>query len=233
MEPASLPTSNIERSVRLYWISGSPPAWRVMLGLLLKGAAYESHRLDSAKQEHKAPAYLALNPRGQVPTLVHGATIVRESIAILAYSDRAFDGPILFGTTPAQAARAWQDVMDFESNLRPSVTAVAQILLRGESDARAAELKAAIATLQTELAGVDRRIAETGFLGGKEPAAADCWLYPSLAWIERATEAGKCAPPAALKDPLAAFPNIRAWRRRIESIDGFDGTVPPHWKAPR
>ena len=38
----------------------------------------------------KAPEYLALNPMGKVPTLVHGDTVVTETPAILAYLADAF-----------------------------------------------------------------------------------------------------------------------------------------------
>lgn len=217
----------------LYWISGSPPSWRVMLGLLLKGVAYRSRRLDTAKQDHKAPAYFALNPRGQVPTFVHGATVVRESIAILAYLDRAFDGPALFGATPEEAARTWQQVMDFESNLRPAVTAIAQILLRGEAGRREEELNTAVTTLRHELGGLGATFAEEPFLGGAHPSAADCWLYPSLAWIERAKEVGKSPAPDRLGTVLSEAPGLPAWRARVEALDGFSSTVPPHWQPSR
>lgn len=226
-------TSSVRRdsnAVDLYWISGSPPVWRVMLGLLIKGIPYRSRRLDTAKQEHKSPDYLVLNPRGQVPTLVHGATVVRESIVVLAYLDHAFDGPDLFGATPPEAARIWQQVMDFENNLRPSVTAIAQILLRGEAGHRGGELITAIATFQRELAETDRVLAGTPYLCRERPSAADCWLYPSIAWIERAIEVGRSPSPAALKATLAGFPSVLAWRARVEALDGFERTVPPHWK---
>ena len=38
----------------------------------------------------KAPEYLALNPMGKVPTLVHGDTVITETPAILAYLADAF-----------------------------------------------------------------------------------------------------------------------------------------------
>ena len=38
----------------------------------------------------KAPAFLAINPMGKVPTLTHGNTVVTESAAICAYLADAF-----------------------------------------------------------------------------------------------------------------------------------------------
>lgn len=50
----------------------------------------------------KAPEYLALNPMGKVPTLVHGDTVVTETPAILAYLADAFPAA---GLAPPLAER--------------------------------------------------------------------------------------------------------------------------------
>jgi glutathione S-transferase len=73
----------------LYIISGSPPCWTVMLALEIKGLSYEQRRLDNAKREQKSAAYLAINPRGQVPTLIDGDVNVSETLAVLAYLERS------------------------------------------------------------------------------------------------------------------------------------------------
>ena len=54
-------------SLELYWGSGSPFAWRVMLTLELKRLPYESKLLEFSKGDHKSAEYLKLNPRGKVP----------------------------------------------------------------------------------------------------------------------------------------------------------------------
>jgi len=74
----------------LYWISGSPYAWRVMLTLEVKQASYASHLLEASKGDLKKPEYLRLNPRGRVPTLKHGEHVLNESLAIMAYLDARF-----------------------------------------------------------------------------------------------------------------------------------------------
>ncbi len=50
----------------------------------------------------KSPDYLALNPMGKVPTLVHGDTVVTETPAILAYLADAFPAA---GLAPPPAER--------------------------------------------------------------------------------------------------------------------------------
>ena len=55
---------------------------------------HEIVRLDATKGEHKAPAYLAVNPLGQLPALKDGAVTICEAAAICLYvGDKA--GPAL------------------------------------------------------------------------------------------------------------------------------------------
>ncbi len=55
------------KDIFLYWGSGSPPCWRVMLALEEKGlSGYGQQLLSFGKKEHKTEEILALNPRGQV-----------------------------------------------------------------------------------------------------------------------------------------------------------------------
>ena len=84
----------------LYFISGSPPAWRVTLALWAKGIPYTARRLHTDNGGNRTVDYLALNPRGQVPTLVHSGTALTESVAILAYLDAAWPERPVFGSTP-------------------------------------------------------------------------------------------------------------------------------------
>jgi glutathione S-transferase len=212
----------------LYWISGSPPAWRVMLGLTLKGIAFVSRRLDHSAGENRAPAYLAVNPTGQVPTLRHGDVVVRESIAILAYLDRAWPKTPLFGETPGEAAAVWQAVMEFESDLRPPVTTIARSLLRGTSD----DLSPAVVCLLDALDRLEADLEARPFLLGASPSAADCWLYPSLGWIDRAIAKSLAPVPSALNAYGVGRQNLTAWRRRFGAEPGVSATYPPHWANP-
>ncbi|MBN8228386.1 glutathione S-transferase family protein [Corallococcus macrosporus] len=53
------------------------------------GVPYELVRLDLARQENTAPAYLAVNPLGELPALVDGDVTLLESLAIcLHLADR-------------------------------------------------------------------------------------------------------------------------------------------------
>ena len=54
------------------------------------GAAYRIVPIDFAKGEHKTPSFLAINPMGKLPTIVHRGTVVTETAAIIAYIADAF-----------------------------------------------------------------------------------------------------------------------------------------------
>jgi glutathione S-transferase len=63
---------------------------KVRLCLAEKGLDYRSHYLDLRIFEHHRPDYLAINPNGVVPTLVHDGEPVLESMLINEYLDAVF-----------------------------------------------------------------------------------------------------------------------------------------------
>jgi len=56
------------------------------------GAPYDIKILDFDKREHKTPEFLAVNPMGKLPAIVHRGIVVTETAAILAYLAEAFPG---------------------------------------------------------------------------------------------------------------------------------------------
>lgn len=54
------------------------------------GAPYRTELLNFDKNEQKAPAFLAMNPMGKVPTIVHRGVVVTEAAAICTYLADAF-----------------------------------------------------------------------------------------------------------------------------------------------
>jgi glutathione S-transferase len=85
----------------LYHNDMSVCAQKVRLALAEKGLAYDARHLNLRAGDQRDPAYLRLNPKGVVPTLVHDDTVITESIVINEYLDDAFPEPPL---KPADAA---------------------------------------------------------------------------------------------------------------------------------
>ena len=75
---------------RVYWDVGTGAF--IPIALLTKvGTAWEGVRLDRRAGQHRAPDYLAINPMGQIPTLVlPGGTILTETAAMVLHIADAF-----------------------------------------------------------------------------------------------------------------------------------------------
>ena len=54
------------------------------------GAPYKIVPVDFAKGENRTPSFLAINPMGKLPTIVHRGVVVTETAAIIAYVADAF-----------------------------------------------------------------------------------------------------------------------------------------------
>lgn len=76
-----------------YWRSSA--AYRLRIGLNLKGVAYDTAQHDLRIGEHRAPDYLALAPQGLVPALDTGAGLLTQSLAILEWLDETQPQPPL------------------------------------------------------------------------------------------------------------------------------------------
>lgn len=81
----------------------------VHIALREAGAAFEARPLSFRRREHRSPTYLALNPAGQVPTLLIDGRPLTEVAAILFYLARRFpDAGLLPEGAEAEAqALSW------------------------------------------------------------------------------------------------------------------------------
>jgi len=219
-------------ALEIFWGSGSPFSWRVLLALEYKGVTYTSRMLDFSKREHRSPDFLAINPRGQVPALRDGDFVLYESLAILAYLERKHPAPPLFGETPEQSGRVWQAVQECAVYLDHPGESFILPLYFGESDQKEASVRAALAPIHQELARWEERLGSAPWVALPAISAADIMLYPMVKSLLRA--AGK---PAAAKFqpgllPLEAkYPRLAAWLGRMEQLPGYDRTYPPHGRS--
>jgi len=61
-------------------------------------------------------------------------------------------------------------------------------------------------------------------------SAADLIAYPVIMQLDRAGQREE-AKDFDLAYPLRDhFPNLAAWRARMESLPGYENAYPPHWK---
>jgi glutathione S-transferase len=215
--------------VELWWGSGSTPAWRVMLGLAAKQLPYESHQLSFSAGDTRKPEFLALNPRGKVPTIRDGDFVLNESLAILAYLDRKYPERPLFGRDAEEYGLVWKWCLEFENHGRIAFDEVARRILFGRSQTESDPLRAGIPGLHHELQRFSEAVANGPLVGGQLSAADLVW-YCGISFVLRAATRPAAEPFNLGIAPLADhYPAILAWGRRVEALPGFDQTVPPHW----
>ena len=182
--------------------------------------------------EHKSEAYLEINPRGKVPALVTDGSTLRDSIAILAWLDRAYPDRPLFGADAEQAAAVWQVTMESCDYLRDALDALLMpIFFEGATEATL-ELYQAAETMRAEFAWLEGLLEEREFLAGNGPTAADAVCFPEVRIMQRAIDTHTALmADLGFKNGLAAFPRLVGWKDRIEGIDGYVKTKPSHWNV--
>lgn len=218
--------------MEISWISGSPFAWRTLLALEIKKAPYVSRLLEFSKGQTQTSEFLALSPRGKVPALKDGDFALAESMAILAYLDRRFPEPPLFGPTAEETGRIWKSISECFSYIEPAVQKMVAPIFFGGAAEKAGEIRETAKTLHAEFQTVERTLRATPWLAGEAISAADIALYPFVEVLLRA--AGKeAAQPLDLGfQPFArVYPAIATWMARIKALPGYDKTYPPHWRA--
>jgi len=81
--------------VKLYHWEPNANSGKPIIALLEKGVAFESHYTDLLAFDQHKPDYIAINPAGTIPVLVHGDVMLAESTEMGEYIDGAFKGPAL------------------------------------------------------------------------------------------------------------------------------------------
>jgi len=223
---------------QVYTISGAPRPWRVLLGLTFKELDYEIVYLQGSRREHKATAFLKLNPRGTVPVLKGEGITMCDSIAILAWLDRRHPDKPLFGRNLKDSAEIWQQTMDGADYLRAACHSLLQPILGGAvgrteapSEAEMRQLKAPAQRMDAELRRLEAMLDARPFLVGDTPTAADAVAYPEVRLVQRAAETRTTTmTKLGFGVPSANYPKVADWKKRIEALPGFHKTMPPHWR---
>jgi glutathione S-transferase len=144
--------------LHLYHYVASNSSQKVRVCLEEKGLAWSSHPVDITASEHVSPGYLAINPRAQVPALVHDGRVVVESNEIIDYLDRTFPDPPLRPAEPMEAELmyGWLGLWD---TIQPSLKTLSYKHL---FKARAAEVRNKFAIYEAALRGNNEEL--LGFL---------------------------------------------------------------------
>ncbi len=188
-------------TVKLYFNAFSNNAIRARIALEEKKVDYEVVHVDIFNGEARSESYLRdVNPRGQVPTLVDGDVKVVESVAIMEYIDRVFDGPPLIPTSKADLALCLNYLSEFHQKL-DNKNFFFSATFGGKSKE---ELQPQIDALRTELDFWNQH------LEGKE------WLANSFSMADIAVYTILIVFRVLGMDFDEEFPNIGRWMRAME-----------------
>src|SRR5262245_9073089 len=91
-------------TVTLYYMSGSPYAWRAWLALVHKGVTFTLRTMSYDAGDFKSEEFRKLTPRRRVPVLVHDDFALYESAAIVDYVEERWPQPSLFSADLRQRA---------------------------------------------------------------------------------------------------------------------------------
>lgn len=233
--------------LELYHYWDSVCSFKVRLALAEKRLAWTDRHVDLLAFEQLKPEYLALNPNGVVPTLVHDGVPVIESSVINEYLEEVFPEPRLVPRAPlARAAmRVWVKYEDdvvhpavrpgtYNLMLKPVVAAMAPaaleaLLARHPKPERAQDWLAA-ARAPVDLAAIEGAKRKLGEALARMERALErqAWLAGdefSLADIAIAPMVDRMEH-LALAGLWAGMPGVRRWIGAVKARPSFAAAAP-------
>lgn len=190
--------------MKLYSHPLSGHAHRACLFISLAGIDAEIVDIDLAGGEHKKPAFLALNPFGQIPVLDDNGLVLADSNAILVYLAKKHAPDWLpEDAVGAAAVQRWLSVAAGQIAHGP---AQARLINVFKAPYRPEEV---IPRSHAILALIEQELKGRGWIAADRPTIADVALY---SYVARAPEGDVDLQP---------YPEIRGWLARIEALPGF------------
>lgn len=188
-------------------ISGN--GYRVRLFLSLLGLQADTVRVDLPAGAQRAPAFLKLNPRGQVPVLEDDGNVIWDSMAILVYLARKYGGErwLPLEAVPMAQVMQWLAVMQNETLYGMARARVIAKL------GRPGNLEEAQTLGRKGLAVMEERLSASDWLASDHPTIADVGCLPYVAM----------APDGGIS--LESYPAVRAWLARMAALPGY--VAPP------
>ena len=194
----------------------SSAAYRVRIGLNLKGLAYDIAPVNLVANQHLEPAFGALNPQHLLPALEVDGRVLTQSLAILDWLDEAVPEPRLLPAAPFDRALVRSMAQIVASDIHPvNNLRILRALgaLGVEEPTREDWIRRWIAD---GFAALEAMIVQhgRGYAFGDTPGLADCCLIPQVYNAER------------FKTDLTPFPAIRAVAARCAEHPAFAAAHP-------
>ena len=200
--------------MKLYNHDFSPNAKRVRVATREVGVTPEMVQLDFAKGDHKAPAYVAKNPSGKIPTFEDtDGTVVWESPAILIYLAEKHADKGLLPKDLVARSEAFRWMFWNASHMEPSAFPVAfervikPAMMKQEPDEAKCEI--AMKDVNRYLPILNGHLEGKDWILGKTFSVADICLGTTLEFMTMA------------RIDLAPYKHIGAWLGRLQARDSW------------
>jgi glutathione S-transferase len=197
----------------------SSNARKALLVAKLLGIEFEPIVVDLPGGAQRKPEFLALNPNGVVPVLVHGDVVLPESNAIMAYlcdvtaSDAA---RALYPTALAPRAQVNRWLFWMSNHWSPAIAGLnfEHVLKRmfGQGDADPAQVARHEGFFKRWAAVLDAQLGKTPWVTGEVMTIADLALAAPLMYAQ------------AAKLPLDGFANVQKWHAKIRELPAWRET---------
>lgn len=211
----------VDDGIVLYTYWRSSAAYRVRIGLELKGLAWEARRVHLVRDggEQHLDAYRRLNPQQLVPTLLHEGHALTQSLAIVEYLDERFPQVPLLPADAAGRARVRALAQLVACDIHPiNNLRVMQYLERSLQLPADARTQWTLHWIAEGFAAMEAMLAnsrDTGtFCHGDRPGLADLCLLPQLYNAHR------------FGLDLAPYPTLRRIEAACQALDAFDRARP-------
>ena len=193
--------------MKLYMTEMSGNSFKIRVLASMLGVAYENVRIDWEHGEHKSPAFLELNPRGQVPVMEIEGKVFWDSTAHLVYIARRFGGEAWLPSDPLAMAEVMQWMAFAQNEVLFGLQWARGVTVYGR---RPESFEGYLTDGRRALDILEAQLARTGdWLALGRPTLGDIACYP---YVRRAPEGDL---------PLDAYPQVRAWLARCEALPGW------------
>jgi glutathione S-transferase len=170
---------------KLYYAPGTC-ALASHIALQEAGAVYTTERLDFKTNQQNSPEYLAINPKGRVPTLVTDHGVLTETPAMLAFIAQSFPQAKL---APLGDPHAFAQVQAFNSYLCSTVHVAHAHKGRGyrwaTDEASFADMKRKVPqSVGASFALIERDMLKGPWVMGDSYTICDPYLFTLAQWLE-------------------------------------------------
>lgn len=173
--------------MKLYDMRVAPNPRRVRIFLAEKGIEVPTVEINIRAGDNLKPEFLAINPRGVLPTLqLEDGTVIDESTAICRYFEELRPDPPLMGRTALEKAmvECWNRRVEFDAGqpvvdaFRNSYPPYAERAVPGRAGTQAipALVERGKARLEDFFPAIERRLGESRYVAGDHFSLADITL---------------------------------------------------------